>query len=107
MRKDFRSRRGTIATLVALVVLPGLVTEACLGTGVVRSQGDDALPDGFVRLGDAIPTIGNSPATAARQLDYAFASRGFHESVTVRAINSVEEWGASDHCRLLIEVGGE
>ena len=54
-----RSRRGTIATLVALVVLPGLVTEACLGTapGVVRSQGDDALPDGFVRLGDAIPTI--------------------------------------------------
>ena len=40
-----RSRRGTIATLVALVLLPGLVTEACLGTGVVRSQGDDALPD--------------------------------------------------------------
>ena len=104
-----RSRRGTIATLVALVVLPGLVAEAGLRTvpGVVRSPGDDALPDGFVRLGDAIPTIGNSPATAARQLDYAFASRGFHESVTVRAINSVEEWGASDHCRLLIEVGGE
>ena len=34
-----------------------------------------------------------SPATAATQLDYAFASRGFHESVKVRAMNSVEEWG--------------
>ncbi|MCY4601402.1 MAG: hypothetical protein OXF27_15960 [Acidobacteria bacterium] len=51
-------------------------------------------------------TAGNSAATATRQLDYAFASRGFHESVKVRALNnSVEEWGASDHCRLLIEVG--
>ena len=48
-----------------------------------------------------------SPATAQNQLDYAFASRGFHESVEARAMNSVEEWGASDHCRLLIEVEGE
>ncbi|MYE46601.1 MAG: hypothetical protein F4X25_07585 [Chloroflexi bacterium] len=48
-----------------------------------------------------------SPATASIQLDYAFASRGFHERVEVRAMNSVEEWGASDHCRLLIEVNGE
>ena len=44
------------------------------------------------------------PAEANRQLDYAFASRGFHEKVKVRALNGVEEWGASDHCRLLIEV---
>ena len=45
------------------------------------------------------------PETASNiQLDYAFASRGFHESITVRAMNAVEEWGASDHCRLLIEI---
>ena len=51
---------------------------------------------------------GKNPKTASNnQLDYAFASRGFHESVTVRAMNSVEEWGASDHCRLLIEIAGE
>lgn len=49
--------------------------------------------------------VGNSAATAKTQLDYAFASRGFHESVKARALNGVEEWGASDHCRLLIEVG--
>jgi len=39
------------------------------------------------------------------QLDYVFASRGFHKSVSVRAMNGVDEWGSSDHCRLLIEVG--
>ena len=45
-----------------------------------------------------------SVAGAKRQLDYVFASRGFHEKVKVRALNGVEEWGPSDHCRLLIEV---
>ena len=47
-----------------------------------------------------------TPAEADRQLDYAFASRGLHEDITVRALNGVEEWGPSDHCRLLIEIGG-
>lgn len=46
-----------------------------------------------------------SPETAYIQLDYAFASRGFHESITVKALNKPEEWGSSDHCRLWIEVG--
>ena len=49
-------------------------------------------------------TTRQSPATARNQLDYAFASRGFHESVQVSALNSVEEWGASDHCRLMVEI---
>ena len=49
-------------------------------------------------------TTSQSPETAQSQLDYAFASRGFHERVTARALNSVGEWGASDHCRILIEV---
>ena len=44
------------------------------------------------------------PETAVNQLDYAFASRGFHERVSVRAMNEIEEWGPSDHCRLLIDV---
>ena len=46
----------------------------------------------------------NTPAGAYVQIDHAFASRGFHENVSVRAMNSVEEWGPSDHCRILIEV---
>ncbi len=43
-------------------------------------------------------------AVSGNQLDYAFASRGFHERVRVRALNAPGEWGPSDHCRLLIEV---
>lgn len=47
---------------------------------------------------------GRNPETANRQLDYAIASRGFHERVKVRALNRADEWGPSDHCRLMIEV---
>ena len=42
---------------------------------------------------------------SGNQLDYVFASRGFHESISVRAMNGVEEWGPSDHCRIVIDVG--
>ncbi len=41
---------------------------------------------------------------ANRQLDYVFASKGFHRNVKVSALNSVEEWGPSDHCRIKIDV---
>ena len=49
-------------------------------------------------------TTRQTPATAKYQLDYVFASRGFHESVTARALNGVDEWGPSDHCRIRIQV---
>ena len=55
-----------------------------------------------------VPTFcskGSPPETATYQLDYAFASHGFHNEVRVRAMNEVDAWGPSDHCRLLIEVG--
>ncbi len=47
-----------------------------------------------------------SPLTAQLQLDHAFASRGFHESVKARALNRVCQWGSSDHCRLVMQVSG-
>ncbi|MDE0232102.1 MAG: hypothetical protein OXI56_09230 [bacterium] len=61
---------------------------------------------GMEFLGPRHPS--KDPANAENQLDHVFASRGYHESVAVRALNSAEEdeWGASGHCRLLIEVGG-
>jgi len=49
-------------------------------------------------------TTSQTPETAQSQLDYAFASRGFHERVTARALNSADEWGSSDHCRIVIDV---
>lgn len=54
-----------------------------------------------------VPTFraaGQKPEAAANQLDYVFASKGFHESVKARALNTPDEWGSSDHCRILIEV---
>ena len=54
-----------------------------------------------------VPTwvrAGRPPEEADRQFDYAIASRGFHQQVTVRALNGTDEWGPSDHCRLVIEV---
>ncbi len=48
--------------------------------------------------------IGQTPATASFQDDYVFASKGFSDTVSVRALNSPDEWGPSDHCRLEILV---
>lgn len=56
---------------------------------------------------DNVPTYRTNrqtPQTAANQLDYVFASRGFHNQITVRAMNSPAEWGPSDHCRIIIEI---
>jgi len=75
---------------------------------------DQAVFDRMSSLG--LPMIGpqgptyyhprQTPATATRQLDYVFASRSMKDSVRTRALNRPEEWGPSDHCRILIEVGG-
>ena len=43
-------------------------------------------------------------ATASRQLDFVFASESIADRVSVKALNSVEEWGPSDHCRIVIEL---
>ncbi|MDE2664400.1 MAG: endonuclease/exonuclease/phosphatase family protein [Gemmatimonadota bacterium] len=54
--------------------------------------------------GPTYHTTRGSPENPSIQLDYVFASRGFSDSITARALNKPEEWGSSDHCRLLIEV---
>jgi len=62
---------------------------------------------GMPKDSGSVPTyrkVGESPKTANTQLDYVFASRGFHKTIRTRALNGVDEWGSSDHCRLLIEV---
>lgn len=47
------------------------------------------------------------PGTATRQLDFVFASERLKARLRVRALNGVEEWGPSDHCRILIELETE
>jgi hypothetical protein len=39
-----------------------------------------------------------------RQLVVVLASASLHSRLTVRALNGVEEWGPSDHCRVQIDL---
>ena len=45
-----------------------------------------------------------TPATASRQLDFVFTSESIADRVSVKALNSVEEWGPSDHCQISIKL---
>lgn len=54
-----------------------------------------------------VPTFrpsGRTPGTESRQLDFVFASRSIADKVTVTALNRVEDWGPSDHCRINIDI---
>ena len=54
-----------------------------------------------------VPTFRSSqqtPASATRQLDFVFASDSIADRVTTKAMNGVDEWGVSDHCRVVIDV---
>ena len=45
-----------------------------------------------------------TPAQAARQLDFVFASKDLVGRLHVRALNEPSEWGPSDHCRVWLEL---
>ena len=67
----------------------------------------DPWPDELPSDSRNVPTFHHNrqnPATATRQVDFVFASRGMADSVQVRALNDPELWGPSDHCHLEIEV---
>ncbi len=56
-----------------------------------------------------VPTFHHSqqrPASATRQLDFVFASNTIADHVHVRALNQPDEWGPSDHCRVVIDFHG-
>jgi endonuclease/exonuclease/phosphatase family metal-dependent hydrolase len=44
------------------------------------------------------------PSTATRQLDFVFVSRSLASGVTVTALNGIDQWGPSDHCRIQIDI---
>jgi hypothetical protein len=49
-------------------------------------------------------TVKQAPAEATRQLDFVFATSRLSDRITVQALNSPEEWGGSDHCKIVIEI---
>ena len=77
-----------------------------LGPQAPDGRSAESSPDDVPQDTKNVPTFYRSggPRAAVNQLDYAFASRGFHKGVSVRAMNDAAEWGPSDHCRVMIEV---
>ncbi|MCY3783978.1 MAG: hypothetical protein OXG79_09355 [Chloroflexi bacterium] len=49
-------------------------------------------------------SISETPAQAWAQADYVFATENIADRVTARALNEPDEWGPSDHCRLVIDL---
>lgn len=43
-------------------------------------------------------------AGARRQLDFVFVSEALRDRVRVTALNGADDWGPSDHCRIVIDV---
>lgn len=80
-----------------------------LGPQFPNGRKADPTPEHLPEETKNVPTYRTnsmSPMTAQLQLDHAFASCGFHESIKTRALNCVCQWGSSDHCRLVMEVSG-
>ena len=81
----------------------------CVGPDAPQGRQADPWPLWLPTESKNVPTfrrIGTSWADAEAQLDYVFASKGMVDAVRVRALNNdADEWGPSDHCRLVIEVG--
>ena len=50
------------------------------------------------------PVHRQKPSDAHLQLDYVFASRPIAHRLTVHALNDPNDWGPSDHCRIMIEL---
>jgi endonuclease/exonuclease/phosphatase family metal-dependent hydrolase len=78
-----------------------------VGPEAPHGRGADPWPEELPRDSKNIPTFHSNrqtPATAARQLDFVFASEDIADRVRVRAMNRVEEWGPSDHCRVIVDV---
>lgn len=66
----------------------------------------DPWPTELPRESLCVPTFHHNrqrPATATRQLDFVFASKTIADHVHVRALNDPDDWGPSDHCRLVID----
>ena len=95
------ARYDTVFSRMQAIGLPFVGPETPYGRQA------DPWPDELPRDSKTVPTFHHnrqSPGTASRQLDYVFASEGFADLLTVRAINAPQDWGPSDHCRIAIEL---
>lgn len=94
-------RYATVFARLAALGLPFVGPQAPAGRRA--EPWPDELPAGSSNV-PTYYTRRQTPATATRQLDFVFASAGLAQSVRVCALNELEHWGPSDHCRVEIEV---
>ncbi len=71
--------------------------------GYPAKKPSEELPAGSLDV-PTYRTRHNDPSSGQRQLDFVFASESIADSLTVRALNGENEWGPSDHCRILVEI---
>jgi hypothetical protein len=96
--------KGRYATVFARAEALGL---RFVGPQYPNGRQAEPWPDELPTDSLCVPTFHHNrqtPATATRQLDFVFASRSLADAVSVRAMNTVDEWGPSDHCRVLIDI---
>ena len=98
----WKGRYNTVFDRIAALGLMFVGPQAP-GSGRQASPWPEELPVDSLNV-PTFYTNSNTPETAERQLDFVFASESIANRVSVKALNSVEDWGPSDHCRVLIEL---
>jgi exonuclease III len=64
----------------------------------------DELPENSKDVPTYYHTRQKSPAGATRQLDFVFCSPQLNKHLKTAALNAVNDWGPSDHCRIDINL---
>jgi hypothetical protein len=78
-----------------------------LGPQTPNGRQADPWPTELPASSKNVPTFytnHQTPKSATRQLDFVFASEGIADRVRVAALNQPDDWGPSDHSRILIEI---
>ena len=79
----------------------------CVGPAAPNGRQAQPWPEELPIDSRCVPTFHHSrqsPATATRQLDFVFVSESLADAVGVRAVNEVDDWGPSDHCRIVVDI---
>lgn len=95
----FAMHYGTVFDRMAAIGVPFVGPQAPHGrqpTGRARRDRSDVLT--YYTPKEA------KPEKARQQLDFVFATSNIANRLSVRALNEVDEWGPSDHCRILIDL---
>ena len=93
----WKGRYDTVFDRMAAIGMP------LVGPQYPNGRQTDPWPDGLPRDSLNVPTYRHNSGTED-QLDFVFASEGMGDSVNVFALNGLDEWGPSDHCRIEIVV---